>query len=97
MNGNSRLSPTSSAVLKVAVTVLTFFRPLVKLINPAVINPPEVPANSIAEQVHNASAESAGSHYLLDRLSKSSAPSLDKVKQEEVLKMIRDDLGNSLK
>jgi NAD(P)-dependent dehydrogenase (short-subunit alcohol dehydrogenase family) len=95
MNGNSRLSPTASPLLNVAVTVLTFLRPLVKLIDPSAINPPEVPANCIAQCVHNPSAESAGSHYVLNRLSKGSAISRDEAKQEKVLKMILNDLNNS--
>jgi hypothetical protein len=93
MAGDSRLSPQLPTALAIATKVATFLGPLLRIMDPSTINPPEVPAKAIAELVGSNSTEISGRHYILDKVSQDTKYSLNTTVQDEVLKTMISDLG----
>ena len=92
MSGSSRLQSEVRWILKFAQLLFVALRPLIRIFFPSAINPPEVPAEAIAEIIHDASEKELERFYVLERPSQSSAMSQDEVKQNEALASVMEDL-----
>jgi hypothetical protein len=99
MSGPSRLcGEDPNLFFRILIPTLTLFRPVLRRVKKAAINPPEVPAKAIASMFEekkwaNDEAWVIGKNFVLDDEIKSSALSLDEGKQDEVWRLVMKELG----
>jgi hypothetical protein len=94
MSGTSRLGELHW-FLSIAKPVLQIIAPVVRMIDPSAINPPEVPAKHIAELFVNegkAEGNVAGKYFILGKESIPSSTSLDVAQQQVIWDQVLSDL-----
>jgi len=98
MNGQSRLNgPDPELFFRILIPTLAFFGPVLRRMNKAAINLPEVPAQAIAglfEQPRwgKDAAWNRGKYFVLDDEVQSSPLSLDEEKQDQVWSLVMKEL-----
>ena len=98
MNSSGRLlGDERHWVFPILYGILGVLGPVLRLVKKDAINVPAVPAKAVADLFGKARGNDevwkTGMYFILDDEKKSSALSLDEKKQDEVWKMVSDDLA----
>jgi hypothetical protein len=80
-------------LVKFAQSIFTSFKPLLRMMDKAAINPPTVPAKAIAALFSgNNSPSNAGKYFVLNDEQQSSAASLGEHTRQQVWELVMADL-----